>query len=194
MRPDVGKALALYTSKQRKVHAKAVAETAVVLAQKHGLSVDKAFTAGILHDLARDYSDAELLALASHYGISVSAWERMSPVVLHGPVAAAIAKDKLAVNDEEILEAVSVHTLGAPQMSLLSKIVYLADVIEPGREFPGVSQLRNMAKHELNKAMLAAMDSSISYLLRKKVIIHPKTIEVRNAILIAEQAKEGNNI
>ncbi len=183
--------LKLYATEKRRAHALGVAETALDLAAKHGADPDKAYAAGILHDLARDYPAGELLARAEHFHIPVGYWEKSNPVVLHGPVAASVVKERLGMQDEEILEAIRVHTLGAPHMSPVAKIVYLADIIEPGRKFDGVEYLRRLAAENMDCALLAAMDGTINYLLQRKVIIHPKTVEVRNYILMSRLSKEG---
>ena len=176
--------LRLYSNDDRKHHALRVAETAKNLAAIHGADKEKVFIAGILHDIARDYSGKQLLETAEQFGIVVNDSERNCPVVLHGPVAAKIAGSRLRIEDKDILQAIHQHTLAAPAMSLVSKIVYLADVIEPGRQFKAVGELRELARYKLDSALLAAMDSGINYLLGKKEIIHPKTIEARNYYIL----------
>ncbi len=176
--------LKLYSNEDRKNHALRVAETAEKLAATHGADKDKVFIAGILHDIARDYSGKQLLESAEQFGIAVSDLERHCPVLLHGPVAAKIADARLHIEDKDVLQAIHQHTLAAPDMSLASKIVYLADAIEPGRQFNSIGELRELARYKLDSALLAAMDSGISYLLEKKEIIHPKTIEARNYYIL----------
>jgi len=182
--------LRLYRNEARRRHAAAVADTAQELATAHGVDPIKAHTAGILHDLARDINTEELVQRATQWSIKVGHWEKMNPVVLHAPVGAAMANRELGVQDEEILAAISAHTLGVPGMSLLSKVLYLADVIEPGRSFPGLDDIRVLARKNLNGALLAAMDSSITYLLDRRRVIHPQTLEARNSVLISIQLEE----
>lgn len=167
-----------------------VAQTARDLAARYALDEDKAYVAGILHDIARDYSPGELLAKAAQYGIAVGIWEKYQPVVLHGPVAAAIAERDLGIRDREILEAVSVHTLGSADMSPVAKVVYLADIIEPGRRFAEAEHLRQLAEEDLDRAVLGAMDGTITYLIHRRLVVHPQTIEARNKLLVQQTEKE----
>ncbi|HBT20333.1 MAG TPA: phosphohydrolase [Peptococcaceae bacterium] len=164
-------------------HSKSVAEEAAVLAKKYGANVDAAMLAGLLHDYARDLPDSELLSIAEENNL-VSCWvEEKIPLLLHGPVGAVLIKEELGINDEEVLEAVSRHTTGAPDMGKIAKIVYLADSIEPLRKYKGVENFRRLSRINLNIAVFEVMNSSIQYCISKNSLIHPFTLEARNKLL-----------
>ncbi|NLO89275.1 MAG: HD domain-containing protein [Clostridia bacterium] len=164
-------------------HSKSVSAEAAALAKKYGADVEAAMLAGLLHDYARDMPDGELLRLARKYNL-VCCWvEEKFPLLLHGPVGAVLIREELGINDSEVLEAVSRHTTGAPNMGKLAKIVYLADSIEPLRNYEGVENFRQLSRINLNIAVLEVMDSSIQYCIAKKSFIHPLTIEARNRLL-----------
>ena len=109
---------------------------------------------------------------------------RAQPALLHGPVGAKVAAAEFGVDDVKILEAIALHTTGGAGMGLLARIVYLADAIEPGRSYPGVDVLRNLAKTSLERALLAALDDSIAFIVARRGLIHPGTVEARNWLLL----------
>ncbi|GFN22566.1 MAG: bis(5'-nucleosyl)-tetraphosphatase (symmetrical) YqeK [Thermoanaerobacteraceae bacterium] len=176
--------LARRLSPGRLRHSLGVAEYSARLAAKYGASVEKARLAGLLHDYARDLTPQELVARAERAGLISHTVERKVPVLLHGPVGALLLREEVGIEDEEILQAVSRHTIGAPNMSLLDKIVYLADALEPGRQYSGVDDLRRAAEGDLDCALLKTMESGIVYVLRRGQLLHPVTIEARNYLLI----------
>ncbi|NLG32251.1 MAG: HD domain-containing protein, partial [Syntrophomonadaceae bacterium] len=106
------------------------------------------------------------------------------PDLLHAPVGALLLEKELGITDGEILTAVSNHTLGAPSMGELDKIIFLADMIEPGRDFPGIERLSCLALRNLDEGMLFALEVTIKYCLQEKRILHPRTIETRNYFLL----------
>jgi len=164
-------------------HSKSVSVEAAALARKYGADVEAAMLAGLLHDYARDMPDMELLRLAEKYNL-VSCWvEERFPLLLHGPVGAVLIREELGIDNSEVLEAVSRHTTGAPDMGKLAKIVYLADSIEPLRKYKGVENFRRLSRINLNIAVLEVMNSSIQHCISKNSFIHPLTIEARNKLL-----------
>jgi predicted HD superfamily hydrolase involved in NAD metabolism len=112
------------------------------VAKKYGADKNKAYIAGLLHDVAKGLSADSLKAIASENGIKVDEHEVNNPKLLHGKVGAAIVSRELGINDEDILSAIKWHTTGHKNMTLLEKIIYLADIIEPGRNFPETDALR----------------------------------------------------
>lgn len=168
---------------KRYVHSLGVSEAAVKLAALYGADVEKARLAGLLHDCARGLSNNNLLQIAEASDIVVTDIEKRAPVLLHAPVGAYIAARDYGINDREILRAITVHTTGGAEMSLLDNIIFLADYIEAGRCFPGVEKLRELAARDIKEAMLAAYDESLIYLISKKAVIHPSTLQGRNALL-----------
>ena len=166
-----------HLSDKRYDHTLRVAETAERLASLHGLDPAKARLAGLLHDLARETHGDELLRVAAETGILVGESEREKPMLLHGPVAAELAKADLGVTDEAVLESVRVHTTGAPGMGPLSLAVFVADKIEPGREGEWVEELRALAEGDLRRAARESLASSISYTEGRGRTVHPRSRE-----------------
>jgi predicted HD superfamily hydrolase involved in NAD metabolism len=168
-----------YTSKRlsekRYAHTLRVAGTVESLAELHDLDPNKARLAALLHDSAREVNKEELLQVAQERGIAMSDFECEQPILLHGPVAAALARKELGVEDEDVLEAVRAHTTGEPEMGALALALYVADKIEPDRDQPGVKDLRKLALKDLHKAATAALRDSISYNERRGQPAHPKS-------------------
>jgi len=162
-------------SDKRYAHTLRVAETAERLAKLHGLDSERARLAGLLHDTAREVGKEELLRVAGEDGLPVGDFERERPILLHGPVAAELAREDLGVEDGEILDAVRVHTTGEPGMGPLALALFVADKIEPGREQSGVEDLRELAPVSLHRAARAALEDSISYNERRDHPVHPKS-------------------
>lgn len=166
-------------------HVRRVEETAIVLAQRFGVDAERAALAGLLHDYARELPATELLALARARGVSVDAITARHPGLLHGPVAAALLPDDLGISDPAVLQAIALHTTGAAHMTALDKVVWLADYIEPARDFPRVHPVRELAERDLDAALTMAMDNTICYLLEQGAVMHPAIVAARNAILAA---------
>ena len=145
-------------------HCVRVARSADILAHIHGADSAKARTAAMLHDLARLYSTTQLLEECEHHGISVDDFERRNPIVLHAPLGAALAREQFGIEDPAVLSAITKHTLGAAEMSKLDCIVYLADALEPGRDFENRSTIWKLAQSDLRAAMSATIDDTMVYL------------------------------
>jgi predicted HD superfamily hydrolase involved in NAD metabolism len=176
--------LATQLSEKRLRHSLGVCQTAAVLAQQYGADPGKAHLAGLLHDCARELPKHQLLQMALGSGIVINEVERNEPLLLHAAVGAIVAGGDYGQEDQEVIGAIRWHTTGGARLSLLEQIVFLADFIEPGRSFTGVEQLRELAGKDLYGALLTAYDLTIEHLLQKKALIHPATVEGRNALLI----------
>ena len=170
-------------SKKRLEHSINTANIAVKLAERYGESQEKARVAGLLHDCARDMGGQELLAMAQDYCLVIDNIEFEMPVLLHARLGALLAKKRFGVNDDKILKAITLHTLGEPEMGLLDKIVYLADKIEPGRRFPGVESLRKTAFKNLDNTVLQSLDMTLELSIKSKELIHPGAVATRNWLL-----------
>lgn len=175
--------IAARLSKNRCRHSLAVAEVARDLAEKYGDDSDRAYLTGLLHDYAKGMAGAELLKLARENKLITDAVDELVPDLLHAPVGAFLLARDLKITDPAILQAVASHTLGALNMTVLDKIIFLADMIEPGRDFPGVERLRCLTGRNLDEAMLFGLDSTIKYCIDAARALHPKTILVRNKFL-----------
>ena len=164
-----------HLSDERYAHTLRVADTTEHLAEFHALDQKKARLAALLHDAAREVGEEELLRIAEEEGIAMSELERERPVLLHGPVAAKLARKDLEVEYGEVLEAVRAHTTGEPGMGPLALALYVADKIEPDRDQPGVEGLRKLALEDLCKAAMVALEDSISYNERRGEPSDPKS-------------------
>jgi predicted HD superfamily hydrolase involved in NAD metabolism len=156
-------------------HCVRVARMAECLARIHGAGTRKARLAGMLHDLARLYPAERLLRECEARGIPIDAYAREHPAVLHAPLSAELAREKFGIDDPEILSAISKHTLGAAQMSTLDCILYLADSLEPGRDFAERAKLAQLAERDLGAAMHATFALSLRYLTQKQLPVAPQT-------------------
>ncbi len=162
--------------RHRYAHTLRVARLAVKLARAHGVDADRARLAGLLHDLARLWSNERLLEACAERGLPVDAFERANPVVLHARLGAEIARDTFGVSDEGVLSAIRKHTVAAADMSPLDAIVYLADGLEPGRDFSGRAELAALAQTDLDEAMRAVLASSLTYLRGRGLSPAPQTL------------------
>jgi len=171
-------------SPKRLQHSIGVSETAEELAGIFGCDKDKARVAGLLHDVAREIPVHELLPRAHAFGIVMSDIDRAEPILLHASIAAKLVQADFGINDAEIFQAIRLHTIGGLHMSLLDKIIYVADAIEPGRQFGDLEEIRAIARIDLDKALLMTLDQSIQYILKRGGLLHPATIEARNELLI----------
>ena len=175
-------------SAKRYGHTLRVAETAEDLARAHGLDPARARLAALLHDAARERSSEEFLGLAEDLGLPVGEPERESPKLLHGPVAAELARRELGVEDGEVLEAIRAHTTGRPGMGPLSLVLYVADKIEPARDYPSVENLRRLARRDLRAAAAESLRRSIAHNEERGRPTHPASVE---ALGWLEEAEEG---
>ncbi|AZR73205.1 hypothetical protein BBF96_07285 [Anoxybacter fermentans] len=164
-------------------HTLGVEETAVKLAEHYGASVEQARLAGLLHDCAKCLSKFNLLRRLEGSDIVVDEMEKEVEPLLHGPVGAIIAREDFGIQDPAVLRAIRYHTTGAPDMTLLDKIIYLADYIEPGRDCPGIEEVRKLAFVNLDQAIILACGRTIIYEINRNNRIHLRTVEMRNALL-----------
>jgi len=172
-------------NRNRFAHSIGVANTAVKLAKRFGVDEDKAYVAGLLHDCAREFENDELPAQAETRGIKINEVERAMPLLLHAYISAQMMTEIYGVDDAEISQAIYRHTVGAPDMTPLDKIIYFADMIEPNRNYPGVDNLRALAETAaLDEILLTAFNETIAFVLQKNSLIHPQTVAARNFLLL----------
>ncbi|MEL6496175.1 MAG: bis(5'-nucleosyl)-tetraphosphatase (symmetrical) YqeK [Cyanobacteria bacterium J06623_7] len=175
-------------SSHRLQHILGVEATCIKLARCHQLDEVQAGQAGLLHDLAKFFSPRKLLKIAAEVKLPLDEICLHQPHLLHADIGAAIAQREFAVTDPEILTAIANHTLGAPQMSKLSCVVFVADVLEPHRgDSDRLNAMRRVAEQNLYKCVQQTSDYSLEYLLSKGKIIHPRTVLTRNWAM--QQAK-----
>ena len=155
------------------------------LAQQHGVEEDRAVIAALGHDLYRAHVEGKLLAEAEVAGLSVSSVERSHPILLHGQLAALDLANRFGIVDEEVLAAARYHTNGRAGMSVLEKLVYVADKIEPekARAVPAFVEARAAADQDLDRAMRLILDHQIARALDRGWPLHPDTVAARNELL-----------
>ncbi|MFU0827606.1 MAG: bis(5'-nucleosyl)-tetraphosphatase (symmetrical) [Lachnoclostridium sp.] len=164
------KTLSRLISERRFHHSLGVQGMSVALAARYEADIDRANIAGLLHDCAKDLKDEELVKECKKLNIPVTDVECRNGYLLHGKLGAYYAKHKFGVDDNDILSAIIWHTTGKPDMSLLEKIVFVADYIEPSRSqerIPNLNEIRVMAFADLNRAIIAILKNTIDYLEKK---------------------------
>ncbi|HEP1843930.1 TPA: bis(5'-nucleosyl)-tetraphosphatase (symmetrical) YqeK [Streptococcus suis] len=160
-------------------HVLGVEQAALALADQYGCDPKKASLAALLHDYAKEVEDQVFLDLIAKYDLDKDLlnWDNN---IWHGVVGAYKIAEDFGLKDEEIFQAIQRHTIGAGQMTLLDKVLYVADYIEPNRDFPGVDEARRIAKESLDKAVAYETAQTISYLAKKGIPIYPQTLETYN--------------
>ncbi|MEY8370798.1 bis(5'-nucleosyl)-tetraphosphatase (symmetrical) YqeK [Aerococcaceae bacterium 50-4] len=179
-RDELEKLLQARLTNKRYKHVLRVEETAIKLAELYPeASVDKASIAALLHDYAKDDSEKHLKTFKDYPGYDPS-WLDYGSAIWHGPLAAMIADTQFGVKDEDILQGVWAHTIGGYDMTLDQKILFIADYIEPGRDFKGVEKARELAKTNLDAAVDFKMKQSIVHLVESGRQVYPETISIYN--------------
>ena len=170
-----------YLKYKRIPHVLGTEQEAIRLAERYGADVEKARVAALLHDCTKKLDMEEQLALCRRYGIQLDELEQKALKLLHAKTGAAIARDVFGV-DDEIYRAIWWHTTGHAGMTLLEKIMYLADYIEPSRDFPGVDKLRSVCYKDLDEGLLLGLEMTIEEMTSMGNPVHHATIEARDAL------------
>ena len=170
-----------YLKHKRIPHVLGTEQEAIRLAERYGADVEKARRAALLHDCTKKLDMEEQLALCRRYGIQLDGLEQKALKLLHSKTGAAIARDVFGV-DDEIYSAIWYHTTGHANMTKLEKIIYLADYIEPSRDFPGVDKLRKVCYEDLDRGLLMGLEMTIEEMTSMGNPVHHATIEARDAL------------
>jgi len=170
-----------YLKPKRMPHVLGTEQEAAFLAEKYGADVTAARIAALLHDCTKKLDLPQQLSLCRHYAIPLDEMERNYLKLLHSKTGAAVARDRFGVSDE-IYNAIFYHTTGKADMTLLEKIIYLADYIEPSRSFPGVEELRTAVHEDLDRGLCRALADSIVELQGYGSPVHPNTQEALSYI------------
>lgn len=162
-------------TKERYEHSVRVAETASRLCKKYGLDASRGYLAGIAHDMCKDMSDEKIAALAREDGKVITELEAQKPSLLHGRAAALMLRRDFGVTDKDILQAVAVHTFGEADMCSLSKVVYAADKIEPGRPQATKAYTDFLDRLSLDELVEKVLVDGIAYLKKKGYAVAPES-------------------
>ena len=172
------KTLRKYLDRDRFEHSEGVMYTAAALAMRYGADLEKAQIAGILHDCAKCIPDSKKLKICEKHHIEITEAEKMSPFLLHAKVGAYIAKEKYDIEDTEILDAIACHTTGKPAMTLLDKIIYISDYIEPMRnKASNLEEVRKMAFVDLDETLFKILSDTLVYLENSSKKMDPMTMQ-----------------
>ena len=146
-------------------HTLGVAYTAASLAMRYDEDMNRALTAGLLHDCAKCISNEKKIAICEKHNIPINEVERENPFLLHAKVGSYMAMKQFNIHDQDIINAILNHTTGRPGMSPLEKIVYIADYIEPGRkQAPNLQLIRKMAFENIDQALVKILGDTLQYL------------------------------
>lgn len=181
-------------TEKRFAHTLGVVDTAEQLALFYGCDVKKARLAALCHDAAKNLEPGELIERSKKYKLRLDAVSKKSPGLLHAYVGACMARFDFGIDDEEVLDAIYYHTTGKRNMSLLCKIIFLADITEPGRSnIPSLDVMRKTAYKDLDGALITAFDSVIAHVLNSGSLLHPDTVKARNYILEQKEISRHGN-
>ena len=169
---------------KRYEHSVRVYETALKMAEHYHADVNKVAVASLIHDCGRQISKEDSVAKAKELGIPVDPVEEAQPILLHAKLGVyyAIRKYGVSPDDREVLDAIRYHSTGTADMTQTAKIVFLADLIEPGRDFEGVEEIREASFKNLDRGMLLSYENTIRYLLEDGLLIHPDAIAGYNQL------------
>ncbi|MGV3487554.1 MAG: bis(5'-nucleosyl)-tetraphosphatase (symmetrical) YqeK [Tuberibacillus sp.] len=184
---------------KRYIHTLGVVESASELSIRYGADKEKAEMAAILHDIAKYFPVEQLREYIETHDEIPSGMLLYHPSLWHAPVGAVYVKEQFGINDQDVLDAITYHTTGRTGMTLLEKIVFLADYIEPGRAFPGVDEVREMAKASLDLAVAKALANTTLFLVENYKQVYPDTLAAYNDLIkdngkrITDWKKERGN-
>lgn len=169
-------------TEHRYQHTLGVMETAICLAKRYGADEKKAELAAIFHDYAKFRSKDEMKKIVLAQGFPEDLLQ-FNVELWHAPVGSYLVEKEAGIIDREVLDAIRYHTSGRQGMTILEKIIYLADYMEPGRHFPGVEEVREMAKNDLEKALIKAIQNTILFLLKRNQSVYPDTFYTYNDLV-----------
>ncbi len=178
---------------KRLAHSFGVRDTAEMLARRYGVDPEKARIAGILHDCAKNIPKDIGIQKCEAAGIPLKPICYVEKGLVHSYLGAYVAKTEFGISDEEILAAIYYHTTGHENMPPLTKIIYLSDIIEPGRNVPDADALRALAMEDLDEALILAIGSTITHVLRKGSILDCDTVLARN-FLVQEKRRLTSSV
>ncbi len=168
----------------RYIHSLNVADSARSLAQRYGCDEEKAYTAGLLHDVMKNASDDEQLSAIGKAGWELTPCEKANKKLWHAIAGAAYMKTELDIADSDLIDAVRYHTTARKNMSILEKVIYVADFISADRDYPEVDDVRHAAEESLEKAMMLGLEFCIHEIVDRKQVLHPDSVDAYNEIIL----------
>lgn len=181
-REEILEKVAAAMSEKRFKHVLGVEQAALELAEQYGCDKTKASLAALLHDYAKERDDAVFLEKIEQEELDADL-KNWGNNIWHGVVGAYLIAEDFGLTDQEIFQAIQRHTIGANEMTLLDKVLYVADYIEPGRDFPGVDEARAIARQDLDRAVAFETARTVAHLAKKGIPIYPQTIGTYNAYI-----------
>ncbi len=176
---------------KRYEHTIGVAYTAASMAMRYGIDMESAFLAGLLHDCAKNISDEKKISICEKNNIPITDAEFKNPSLLHAKVGSFLALEEYHIKDMDILNAIRNHTTGRADMSILEKIIFIADYIEPGRkQAPHLEEIRKLAFTDLDKALICILEDTLVYLKKSNKFIDDTTRETYDYYCKNRQLRE----
>ena len=186
--------LSRYVKPTRVLHSKGVAQTAREMAERFGADPEKAYWAGLVHDVGKGFSPPLLLEYAVRLHLDGDPVYRQVPSLLHGPAGSLWLREEGFFSDPELLHAVYAHTIPDLPMSRLDRILFTADMIEPNRKtYPGLIELRELAAKDLDRVYFRALQQTLSYAVSRRQLVHPGTLIAFNDELIRTKRNESED-
>ena len=174
----------------RFTHSVNVSKEAVRLAKKYGCDEEKAELAGLLHDVMKDAGKKEQLEIIVKYGVELNEVELQAPKLWHAIAGAVYVREVLGIGDQDIVNAVRYHTTARADMSLLEKVIFIADYTSEERDYKGVERMRKACDQSLEYAMEEALAFGIEVRAEEHTAIHPDTFAAYNEIMLAKKGKK----
>lgn len=187
----IRKAMEKAQDEKRFEHTLGVTYTATALAMRYGASMENAELAGLLHDCAKCMDDNRKISICEKHHISMTELERRNAYLLHAKVGSFLAMDTYKVHNPDIINAILNHTTGRPGMSLLEKIIFVADYIEPHRkQAPSLAEIRKLAFEDLDEALLRILEDTLGYLDTSEAETDPMTRKTYTYYMAEKQERE----
>lgn len=175
-------------------HTLGVAAEARRLAGLFGADPDKAYTAGLLHDCAKNFSAERVGEYCEKYSVTLDPYCKKEKALVHAFLGPVVAKEDYGVDDEEILSAIYYHTTAKADMTPMEKLIYIADMTEPGRKMEQSAELRSMLDSgDVDGALIHAIGSSICFVIKKGNLVHPDSLYARNYLIENRRNKRGKD-
>ena len=169
---------------KRLEHSIDVAKCAIKLSEIYGYDKEKAYLAGLVHDCAKYFTKEQIDSYVEKYNIELDPLEVDNIALSHSVIGSFVIQDVFNIQDMDIINAVRYHTTGRENMSILEKIIFMADMIEEGRNFPGVDELRKLSFNgQLDKALITSLNNTIKFVIENNQLIHPRSVKARNYLM-----------